>query len=91
VRAIFGLRDNRLECEACLDNLPAYVEAEAGGYAHRVEFRAIKRHVLLCSNCYQTYLDLLTIAIADQRDELPKQISDTGPDLEFLSGAAGHE
>ena len=70
VRAILGLRDTGQACQNMLRQLPSYVEAEVGGYAHRPEFKTVQRHVLLCPDCQPMYLDLLTVAIADQRGEL---------------------
>ena len=91
VKAVFGLRDDRLVCDKCLADLPAYVEAEVGGYAYRAEYSGIKRHILLCPDCDATYLELLRLAILDQRDELPKPSPHPQPNLRFLPGEFGDE
>lgn len=86
VSAMLDLPDNQVACQECLATLPSYIEAELGGIADRVEYRFVKRHILMCAQCGETYLDLLHLAIFEQSGQLLNPDRFPRPDLSFLSG-----
>jgi hypothetical protein len=86
VRAVLGLPDNGLACDECQAWLPAYVDAEVGGISGHPRYLAVKRHLLLCSDCAAAYLELLDLALAEEQGRIPRPTHYPEPDLSFLPG-----
>lgn len=86
VRAVLGLPDDRLSCDECQAWLPSYVDAEIGDIADESHYRLVKRHLLLCQDCTEIYLELLELALAEEEDRLPWPAHYPEPDLGFLPG-----
>ena len=84
VRAVVGVRDPALSCEACQDWLPSYVDAEVGGLAVGQLYPLVKRHLDLCADCLEAYLEVLTLALVEEAGQLPKPGQFPAPDLSFL-------
>lgn len=84
VRAVLGLPDDGLCCEEYQTWLPAYVDAEIGGISDAPRYRPVKRHLLLCPGCERAYLELLELALAEERGRLPRPAYSPEPDLSFL-------
>lgn len=85
VRAVFGLPDDGLSCAQCQAWLPSYVDAEIGDVAGDPRYRPVKRHLLLCQDCTDVYLELLDLALAEEEDRLPRPERYPEPDLSFLT------
>jgi hypothetical protein len=84
--ALAGVGSVADECAACLEELPAYVDAEVMGQSGAAAWRRMRRHLLLCSNCAEEYMDLLeAVWLADQ-GRLPPRSPALTPDLGFLRG-----
>lgn len=84
VRAVVGVRDPALRCDECEDWLPSYVDAEMGGLTVVQIFPLVKRHLDLCPDCLEVYLEILTLALVEEAGQLPKPKQLPAPDLSFL-------
>jgi len=87
-RALAEVRLPPGECAACLEGLPAYVDAEMTGQSGAAAWQGMRRHLLLCTGCAEEYVDLLeTVWLAGQGRLLPGSPTPT-PDLSFLRGTS---
>jgi hypothetical protein len=86
LRAVLALPDDGLACDECQAWLPAYVDAEVGGISGYPRYLAVKRHLLLCSDCAAAYLELLDLALAEEQGRIPRPTYYPEPDLSFLPG-----
>ncbi len=84
VRAILGMPDHYLSCDACQAWLPGYVDAEVGGLAGDLRYAPVRHHLLLCPSCEEAYLELLELALAEEEGRLPQPARYPDPDLSFL-------
>jgi len=91
VRAVLGLPDDGLGCDECQARLPAYVNAEIGGFSDHARYLPVKRHLLLCSHCAAIYLELLELALVEEQGDLDQPTHCPEPDLGFLPGGYGDE
>jgi hypothetical protein len=83
-QALAGVEPLADECAACLEGLPAYVDAEMMGQSGAAVWRGMRRHLLLCTGCAEAYVDLLeTVWLAGQ-GRLPPGSPGPTPDLSFL-------
>lgn len=72
------------ECNPYQRALPDYVEAEVNGQPVRRLFPDMARHLELCPNCGQVYVDLLGLALEAEAKPLPIPSSAPMLDLSFL-------
>lgn len=79
-RAVLGVDDPELDCDACQIAIAEYIEAELNNRLDR-RHHAIRRHLDLCSACAAIYVDLLEIALLAERGPLPRP--DIDVDLTF--------
>ena len=86
-RALLANADAELDCQACRDLLPEYIEAELLGLDAAGRYPAVRTHLLLCDDCPTEYLAQLDLARRLVRDELPAPPSRPAPDLSFLRPA----
>lgn len=71
----------------CLDELPAYVNAEIESEPPNFESSFVHRHLLICVDCELVYSDLLELSRVESQSLLP-HINPPDPDLSFLGGLA---
>jgi hypothetical protein len=76
------------ECAACLERLPAYVDAEMMGQSGAAAWRGMRHHLLLCTCCAEEYIDLLETVWLVGQGRLPPGSPASTPDLGFLRGAS---
>jgi len=94
--ALVGVGTVAGECAACLEQLPAYVDAEMMGQSGAITWQGMRRHLLICTSCAEEYTDLLeTVWLAGQGRLPPSALESppTGspastPDLGFLRGTS---
>jgi hypothetical protein len=86
-QALLAESDPDLDCQACRDLLPEYVEAESLGLDAAGRYPDVRAHLLLCDDCQPEYLAQLDLARRLARDELPAPPSRPAPDLAFLRPA----
>lgn len=82
--AVWQVEPDRQSHYKCLDMLPSFIEAEADGKLHTVEFMYTQRHLHICASCAKMYSDLvrLTAGMAE-----PLSVSRIPPpELSFLDG-----
>lgn len=72
-------------CEACLQKLDAYIEAQLAGEAYLDQYPDVALHLDACVECAGAYARLYELALAEARDALPKPASVPDPDLSFLA------
>jgi hypothetical protein len=83
-RAMAGVDDPNMTCEACQSWLPSYVDAEIGGLPAAQEYPQVKRHLDLCADCEAEYVEMLELALAEDAGELPMPEHFPTPNLGFL-------
>jgi hypothetical protein len=83
-RAVVGLPDTGIECEEAQASLPAYVDAEVASQNIVTAYPLVKRHLDLCPACAEAYIDLLELALAEERGAVPVLEGYPTPDLSFL-------
>ena len=83
-RAVAGVQDQVMSCEACQAWLPSYVDAEVGGLAVGRLYPEVKRHLDLCADCETEYLEMLELALVEDAGELPALGALPAPYLAFL-------
>ena len=76
-----GAGDPALSCAACQTALPDHIEAELN-HQPGPYYRAMRRHLDLCADCADVYLDLLEIALLAEGGPLPRPALRV--DLSFL-------
>ncbi len=86
VRVILGLPDDAMTCDECQAWLPTYVDADIGGISGHPRYLPVKRHLLLCAGCAVAYLDLLDLALAEERGWIRPPTYYPEPDWSFLPG-----
>lgn len=84
LRMVAGHPDPALPCGECEPLLPAYVTAEVDGLAVTALYPEVKRHLDLCNECIENYLDMLDLALAEVRGEYTSSAAPPPPDLSFL-------
>ncbi len=85
--AVWESTDTTVTHIECLSGLPEYIEAEVAGELVAQLYPNIKHHLDWCETCASEYLDLLEVALAEQRHALPKLETTVAPDLVFLTQA----
>lgn len=83
-RALAEVRLLPGECAACLERLPAYVDAEMTGQSGAVAWQGMRRHLLFCTRCAEEYVDLLEMVWLAGQGRLPPGSPMPTPDLGFL-------
>lgn len=82
--ALWNVQDDQLSHAACLEELPAFIEAElAGDVVSKLEPQ-VKHHLDRCDSCAQIYAELLDTEWAQQHGTLSKPADLALPDLSFL-------
>lgn len=82
--ALWNEADEPPSHAACLEQLPAYIDAELAGQPVARIFPAVKHHLDRCDTCGQEYAGLLETEWAEQRGVLAKPETIPYPDLSFL-------
>lgn len=86
-QALSGVELVAGECTACLEKLPAYVDAEMMGQSRSAAWQGIRRHLLLCTHCAEEYVDLLEMVWLAGQGRLSSGSPAPTPDLGFLREA----
>ncbi len=76
--------DKEEGCAACQEALPDYIEAELSGQPARRLHPDLARHLDLCPDCEEVYVDLLEIALEAEAEPLPVPVPLSAPDFSFL-------
>lgn len=71
-RALTGLEDPEITCEACQAEIADFVDSEMIGEDAGALFPAVKRHLDLCPVCDEIYQDLLDVNWQLLSDALPR-------------------
>jgi hypothetical protein len=74
-------------CDACLDNLEAYVDAQLEGREYTRELAETAAHLDSCVSCSQLYAVLYTTRLEELQGALPIPPATPVPDLSFLRPA----
>jgi hypothetical protein len=90
-RALAGVKPVAGECAACLERLPAYVDAEMTGQSGAAAWQGMRRHLLLCARCAEEYADLLETVWLATQGRLPPDSPMPTPDLSFLRRRANDQ
>lgn len=84
VRAVADVDDPVMTCEECQEWLPSYVDAEIGGLDVGQLYPEVKRHLDLCGDCINEYLEMLDWGVAEDEAGWQMAAAPTAPDLSFL-------
>ena len=85
VRAVLGLPDDGLHCDEYQAWLPAYVDTESRDISNDPLYRPAERHLLLCPSCEEDCLELVGLALAEEKGCLLWAACCSPFDLNFLS------
>jgi predicted anti-sigma-YlaC factor YlaD len=70
IRQIYATRDEELDCEACFDAIPKYVDMEIAGEKTNPHFSEVEQHLNQCPHCHDLYLTLRDAALLERRVEM---------------------
>jgi len=84
VRAVAGVEDSGMTCEACEASLLSYVDDEIGGLDVARLYPDVKRHLDLCADCMNEYVQMLEWGLAEDAEWQPVDVPIPTPDLSFL-------
>jgi len=73
-------------CDACLDALDGYVDAQLAGQGYAALLPAVAAHLDGCVDCAQSYAVLYEVRLAEASGALPVPAHIPPPDLGFLAG-----
>jgi len=71
MRAIALTDDVEIDCTACLDLMPVYVDNQVSGSDGVREMRPVHQHLALCQDCFEEYEALFDLAKVNAEDGLP--------------------
>lgn len=89
VRALNSISDARA-CQACLNDLEAYVAAQLAGAAYATLFPGVAVHLDACRDCAAAYARLYDLEEALARADIPHPSHIPDPELGFLTGVDVH-
>jgi hypothetical protein len=72
IRQIFLSRDEELDCEQLLEQVPQYVDLEVAGEDADQQFPGILHHLHQCVECYDLYLTLRDVALLEHQKAAPE-------------------
>lgn len=81
--AVLDSAESGMTCDECRSWLPVYVEAEVSGFAVTERYPDVRRHLDLCTNCEQEYIELLDSTLEEMAAEW-SAAPVPPPDLSFL-------
>ncbi|MEM7127375.1 MAG: hypothetical protein AAF702_13665 [Chloroflexota bacterium] len=89
VHAIRGSVEDPLDCDACQDALPEFIQARLGeNVGSNLNVLDVRAHLTLCPSCAGAYADVLEIAQLSRADAIPAANSYPEFDFSFLASSA---
>jgi hypothetical protein len=86
---VLVMGDDENRCEACLDGLEEYVEAQLAGEDYARRFATLAAHLDSCVECAEAYAMLYEVRLAEAEGRLPSPAAMPPPDLSFLPSSSG--
>lgn len=82
--AVWQVEPDHQSHKQCFGLLPSFIEAEASGQAHVIEFLYTLRHLHICTSCARMYLDLVRLMPGQVNEESTTPARIPPADLSFL-------
>jgi len=83
--AMLQSQPTEADCQQCVEQLAAYVEAQFEGSNYQMAFPHVAQHLDSCVICAEAYAQMYELVLADRNDRLPEPSYIPQPDLSFLT------
>jgi hypothetical protein len=75
VRNVEITQDEEIDCTACLERVPVYVDHELADVDVATEMPEMHLHLALCGDCYEEYEALRDLAKLELSGDLPDRVT----------------
>lgn len=89
LRQLLHITPTDVDCERCLAQLDAYIDAQLAGADYLTLYPEVATHLDLCERCADAYARLYELAWAEANGTLLAATIAVPPDLSFLSPMVG--